>query len=70
MRLGLRAKWWEGVCGLGWTFPCVLSKIDSPLLETVNSYSLGLNYLNLTFDNIILLLMLLTSVYKYSESCL
>ena len=48
------------------TFHLSSVELDNHLLETINICSPGLSHLNLTFNNIILLLRLLTSVYKYS----
>ena len=64
--VGPGAKRWEGVGGLEGTFHLSSLELDNHLLETVNIYSLGLSHLNPTINNIILLLRLLTSVYKYS----
>ena len=63
---GPGAKRWEGVGGLEGTFHLSSVELDNHLLEIVNIYSLGLSHLNPNFNNIILLLRLLTSVYKYS----
>ena len=64
--MGPGAKQWEGVGGLEGSFHLSSVELDNHLLETINICSPGLSHLNLTFNNIILLLRLLTSVYKYS----
>ena len=62
MVISVDGPWGQVVGGLEGTFHLFSVELDNYLLEIVNIYSPGLSHLNLTFNNIILLLRLLTSL--------